>query len=64
MAEWTIAAVLKTVVAKATVGSNPTPTARLGVRYQILTVGDVGNFFYRRGARAGRIGLPAKQLRG
>ena len=29
MAEWTKAAVLKTVVAKATVGSNPTPTATL-----------------------------------
>ena len=27
MAEWTKAAVLKTVVAQATVGSNPTPTA-------------------------------------
>ncbi len=26
MAEWTKAAVLKTVVAQATVGSNPTPT--------------------------------------
>ena len=29
MAEWSNAAVLKTVVAKATVGSNPTPTAML-----------------------------------
>ena len=27
MAEWTKAAVLKTVVAQVTVGSNPTPTA-------------------------------------
>ncbi|MFH1384424.1 MAG: hypothetical protein ABIH47_05610, partial [Candidatus Omnitrophota bacterium] len=27
MAEWTIAAVLKTVVLKSTVGSNPTPSA-------------------------------------
>ena len=27
MAEWTNAAVLKTVMAKAIVGSNPTPTA-------------------------------------
>ena len=27
MAEWTKAAVLKTVMAKAIVGSNPTPTA-------------------------------------
>ncbi len=29
MAEWTKAAVLKTVVAKVTVGSNPTPTATI-----------------------------------
>ncbi len=29
MAEWTKAAVLKTVVAQVTVGSNPTPTATL-----------------------------------
>ena len=29
MAEWTNAAVLKTVMAKAIVGSNPTPTATL-----------------------------------
>ncbi len=29
MAEWTKAAVLKTVMAKAIVGSNPTPTATL-----------------------------------
>ena len=30
MAEWTKAAVLKTVVAQVTVGSNPTPTAIIG----------------------------------
>ena len=30
MAEWSIAAVLKTVVAQVTVGSNPTPTAICG----------------------------------
>ncbi len=31
MAEWTKAAVLKTVVAQVTVGSNPTPTAKFKV---------------------------------
>jgi hypothetical protein len=54
MAEWTMAAVLKTVVAQVTVGSNPTPSADLYKRRFIM----LGR------CQSGRLGLPAKQLGG
>ncbi len=40
MAEWTNAAVLKTVMAKAIVGSNPTPTAIIIDKDKTVGVGE------------------------
>ena len=49
LAEWSIAAVLKTVVPKGTVGSNPTPSATItgsrGVRFISTVLGTVARRF-------------------